>query len=160
MQFTDGFTEKSYFAIVKQAIIGIYESLGQFRSENGFDFFYDDTEEVNASASIGKTGKDCVTINVQTLISIFNYSKSVFSNPMLFEEIGDSRVEKGGMVHGRYSVENCQLLFSGTPSNPIREKMSTLVAIIMLRFIATHELGHLYNGHLKLIEEYFGIVQS
>lgn len=159
-RFSSGFTETSYFAIFMKSIKGIYGSLKDYSAQSGLEFVYVDDERISASAYQNSHGQDCLEINTATMAYTFAYMKTALSSSMIFSEIGDCKNENGAIVAGWFEKEKLRLLFNGTPKDAKRDEFATLLSLMMLRFIATHELGHLYNGHISLLNKEMGINSS
>lgn len=156
MLFNEGYSENSYFRIMQIICEEIYSSSITSDKKRELDFYYDEDLSFNACAySNGKI--DYMNMNVGTLIEIFSYMKTAFSNPSCFCFLGDVTKEKGKNVRAFFEPHKRQLIFSGIPIDDDREHLSTIASLMALRFIYGHELGHLYNGHTEYIRTLYSV---
>lgn len=145
--FKDGFTEKSYLNVCKQIVLKYYKD----RIGQDIDFYYSDKNEINAWTSLGENGEDIVVINVKTVVDLFALMKTAFSQKEIFVEIGDVSNETNKFIIGFFTYYNKQIIYNGTPQNELRENMALYAAIFAIRFIFTHEMGHIMNGHTRYL---------
>lgn len=74
-EFNSGFTERSYYNIVKLFVEGIY---GNSFGLDKFEFNFRDDNEVNAHAEY-KNGYDFLSINTGTITEMFALVKTAFA---------------------------------------------------------------------------------
>ena len=158
--FSDGFTDKSYFSMVKLMAEGLYSDTKVDKPLAGFAFRYFEDESVNASAYTGVLGQDCLDMNVGTLSFFFSYMKTAMADDSVLKEIGNPDVETNRIIGGGYDKNKRALLFSGTPIDPKRDSMSLFLSTLAIRFIITHEFGHLFNGHSDFIKKLYAIPKN
>ncbi|MGO5020896.1 hypothetical protein ACTQ32_13190 [Roseburia faecis] len=150
--FSEGFTSRSYFNICKQIVCGSYKE--QVEKYN-FSFNFSDENEMNAWTSLLDNGSDYLVVNVGTLIELFSLTKTTFGQKDCFESIGIAKNENNSGVKGFFDEKNCNLYFTGTPKDSVRERASTCAALFAFRFIGTHELGHILNGHTSYLKKMY-----
>lgn len=150
--FSEGFTSKSYFNICKQIVCGSYKEQVE-RYNISFDFCVEN--EMNAWTSLLDDGSDYLVVNVGTLIELFSLTKTTFCQKDCFENIGIAKNENNTGVKGSFDEKNCNLYFTGTPKDSLRETASTYVALLAFSFIGKHELGHILNGHTAYLNKMY-----
>ena len=158
--FDDGFTELSYFNILKQIVERVYSDAKIDKPLGGLVFRYKVDESINACAYINSLGQDCLDLNVGTVSFYFAYMKSVMSDKEVFKEFGSPNVESGGIVTGVYEPRKRAIFFTGEPKDPIRNSLSNLLSLIALRFVVAHEFGHLFNGHCDLLNTLYAVPKA
>ena len=155
--FNTGFTNKSYFHIIKSIVEGIYERNFDIRK---FDFNFRDDSSINACADYDKQGNyDILKINTGTIIEIVALMKTAFAQRKILSNFGNANEEKNAIYTGEYVYRNNkhELIFStqNTIVDPCREQLSFYVALIAIRFVFTHEVGHIVNGHTRLMNDLY-----
>lgn len=155
--FNTGFTNKSYFHIIKSIVEGIYERNFDIRK---FDFNFRDDSSINACADYDKQGNyDILKINTGTIIEIVALMKTAFAQRNILSNFGNANEEKNAIYTGEYVYRNNkhELIFStqNTIVDPCREQLSFYVALIAIRFVFTHEVGHIVNGHTRLMNDLY-----
>lgn len=151
--FSTDFTDRSYFNIVKTIVEGIYAH--NFDLKN-FQFYFCADNEVNAKAHYDKENNyDFLTLNTGTIIEIVTLLKTAFAQKNILRKFGKPDKEQNMIYKGKYIFENNkhELIFSArnTIIDPCREELSLYAALLALRFISTHEIGHIVNGHTRLL---------
>lgn len=150
--FNTGFTEKSYFNLCKQIILRIYEDR---TGKDCISFKFCNERMINAWTSLLDNGKDRLVINTGMITDIFSLMKTAFSQTDIFENIGDSKKENNIIIDGYFNEKDFSIRFSGTPNDQLREEISTYAALFALRFVLTHELGHILNGHTAYLKKIY-----
>lgn len=150
--FNSGFTDKSYLNLCKQIVMEIYaDRMGK----KDISFYFYNKKTINAWTSLLDNGKNCIVINTGMVCSIFALMKTAFSQTDCFENIGDSQEEKNNIIYGKFSDEKLSVNFTGTPNDRLRESISTYASMFAIRFIITHELGHIFNGHTAYLKKMY-----
>lgn len=151
--FDSGFTDRSYFNIFKQIVVGIYRDA----TEDGkLNFKYRDAKEINAFADYnGVLGEDILVVNVDTVVEIFAMMKTAYAQNDILDKIAFSMKEKNKIIDGKFIPYNCSIMYDGESVNPVRNLLAEYTALMALRFIASHELGHILNGHTKLMNSMY-----
>lgn len=154
-EFNSGFTERSYYNIVKLFVEGIY---GNSFGLDKFEFNFRDDNEVNAHAEY-KNGYDFLSINTGTITEMFALVKTAFAQNDILCEFGNASNEKNSKYIGEHVFEDRKYQIRFKTSFPImdpcREQLSTFVALMTIRFIVGHEIGHIVNGHTRLLDELY-----
>lgn len=155
--FNSGFTDLSYFNIVKTIVEGVYERDFDLHKLE-FNFHVDDS--VNACADYDKRGDyDLLKINTGTIIEIVAWMKTAFAQRNILCNLGNANEEKNVIYTGKYIFKDNkhELIFCAqdTIVNPCREKLSLYAALIAIRFVFTHEVGHIVNGHTRLMYDMY-----
>lgn len=145
--FNEGFTDNSYLNICKQMVLGIYKD----RTGQDINFYYSDEDEVNAWADLDKDENDLLVINAKTVVEFFAIMKTAFSQKEIFPEIGDISNETNSFIEGVFTYFDKQIRYSNTPHDVIRDTMANYAALFSIRFIFTHELGHIMSGHTRYL---------
>jgi len=161
--FNDGFTELSYLNICKKITEGIYENAIHSPSNKnpnyqtkGLKFNFVNESSVNAMARI--TGEyDEIFINTGTVTEIIAWIFSAFSNPAMYSFIGKTSSENNMEVLAKYDHPTKAIHLTGTPKDKTRYSVAFSTALLGIRFICMHELGHLLNGHAYLIKDLYGV---
>lgn len=90
--FNTGFTNKSYFHIIKSIVEGVYERNFDIRK---FDFNFRDDSSINACADYDKQGNyDILKINTGTIIEIVALMKTAFAQRNILSNFGNANEEK------------------------------------------------------------------
>lgn len=152
MLFNDGYTELSYFRVLQTICEGLYEtSYVTHGGDKTLDYNYSDDMTFNACAAC-KGKDDYIEMNVGTLATVFAYMKNAFSSPDCMKFVGNPEKEIRANITCGFDSVNKRLLFSGEPRDVVRSELSTYASLMMLRYIYSHELGHLLNGHVKYVD--------
>ncbi len=160
--FYNGFTELSFFNLNKKAAEEIYKKFDeQFNVKKNinydFKFIYFNDDSVNASVD-HDDNTDYVYVNVGTVGKIYATFYSLFTNSKVFPEIGDVKKEFATInVDFKFDNEKKQLLFTGAPNCPVRRSVADFLSLVALRYVTTHELGHIFNGHAEYLNEKTGL---
>ncbi len=158
--FSEGFTDKSYFAMIKLMAEGLYSDAKVDKPLAGLAFRYKEDDYVNASAYTSAMGQDCLDINVGTLSFYYSYMKTAMADNSVLKEVGNPEVETNQIIGGGYDPKKRALLFTGMPQDEERESMSLFLANLAIRFIITHEMGHLFNGHCDFLKKLYAVPKS
>ena len=155
--FNTGFTNKSYFHIIKSIVEGIYERNFDIRK---FDFNFRDDSSINACADYDKQGNyDILKIITGTIIEIVALMKTAFAQRNILSNFGNANEEKNAIYTGEYVYRNNkhELIFrtQNTIVDSCREQLSFYVALMAIRFVFTHEVGHIVNGHTRLMNDLY-----
>lgn len=151
--FQDGFTEFSYFNICKKITYNFYN---ERMDDKNLNLFYSDDEELNACACVDKNNNDYLIINAGTFVEVFALMKTAFSQKDLFYEIGDSSIETNNIIFGEYDEELKQVSYTGKPKDEYRDFISNYCCFnFVLKFIALHEMGHIVDGHTRLLNKLY-----
>lgn len=155
--FNTGFTDKSYFNIVKTMVEGIYERNFDLKK---LEFNFRDDSRVNACADYDKKSDyDCLTINTGTIIEIVALIKTAFAQRNILCRFGNSNRERNAIYTGEHIFRNNkhELIFRTQDAivDSCREKLSFYVAMLAIRFIFAHEVGHIVNGHTRLMDDLY-----
>jgi len=161
MVFRDGFTD-SFLNSYKSLAEALYSDTAE-KSLNidkkyktkGLDFAYIKDESINAKVWISRN-MDTMCINTGTISQLYAWFYSVFSDPAMFNEIGNASVEDSSKVDGSFDVSKMQIQFTGEPKDKVRWTVANITAMLAIRFIVAHELGHLMNGHVFLLKSLYG----
>lgn len=149
--FDEGFTERSYLNICKQIAVGLYKNI----TWQDLNFNFSDENEINAWASLDEYERDKLVINVKTVVDVFALMKTVFSQKELYIKIGNISKENNNIIVGMFNKSNKQIIYTADPQDEVRKIISDYAAIIAIRFILTHELGHIMNGHTKYLNSLY-----
>lgn len=155
--FNTGFTDKSYFNIVKTMIEGIYG--GNFDLKKlKFNFYI--SSDMNACTSYNKKGDyDSLEINTGAIIEIVALIKTAFAQRNILCKFGNSNEERNAICTGEYIFRNNkhELIFNMHDDivDSCRKTLSFYVALLAIRFIFTHEVGHITNGHTRLMYDLY-----
>lgn len=155
MEFTDGYSNLSYLNITKQICNSLYETANK-NSNSKLNFYYDSDNTFNAYTCTKGTD-DYMCINVGTILDAFAHIKSAFSSSSFLLNFGNPNVEKNKQILGKFDITKRQLLFTGDPIDPIRQSLSFYTALMMIRYIYSHELGHILNGHTSYISTLYAV---
>ena len=155
--FNTGFTDKSYFNIVKTMVEGIYERNFDLKK---LEFNFRDDSRVNACADYDKKGDyDFLTINTGTIIEIVALIKTAFAQRNILCRFGNSNEERNAIYTGKHIFRNNkhELIFRTQHAivDSCRENLSLYVAMLAIRFIFAHEVGHIVNGHTRLMDDLY-----
>ena len=155
--FNTGFTDSSYFNVVKTMVEGIYERNFDLKK---LEFNFCDDSSVNACAYYDKKGDyDFLTINTGTIIEIVALIKTAFAQRNILCRFGNSNEERNAIYTGKHIFRNNkhELIFSMQDAivDSCRENLSFYVAMLAIRFIFTHEVGHIVNGHTRLMYDLY-----
>lgn len=155
--FNTGFTNKSYFSIIKSIVEGIYENNFDLRK---FEFYFRDDSSVNACADYDKQSDyDILKVNTGTIIEIIALMKTAFAQRNILCNFGNANEEKNAIYIGKHIYRNNkhELIFStqNTIVDPCRENLSFYVALMAMRFVFAHEVGHIVNGHTRLMKDMY-----
>lgn len=102
--FNTGFTNKSYFHIIKSIVEGVYERNFDIRK---FDFNFRDDSSINACADYDKQGNyDILKINTGTIIEIVALMKTAFAQRNILSNFGNANEEKNAIYTGEYVYRN------------------------------------------------------
>lgn len=160
-EFNSGFTQYSYFNILMTAGRAVYDTavdnaINSKNNTKGLDFAYVEDESINAFVCFdSSTGYDYMRINTGAVIEIFAYFKSAFCNKNVFRSKGDISKENENVVHGKFQSSSYSILYTGEPQSDERRQLSEYASLFTLRFIFTHELGHLLNGHSHYLTSFY-----
>lgn len=146
--FNEGFTETSYLNICKQMVLGVYKD----RTGEDINFYYSDEDEINAWASLDRDEKDLLVINAKTVVDFFALMKTAFSQKKLFKNVGNSLEENDCFIEGEFDFQEKQIRYTNMPKNEERDTIANYAALFAIRFIFTHELGHILNGHTRYLD--------
>ena len=158
--FNSGFSDKSFLNLVKTMSEGLYNDAISAPSNmhkvntDGLSFNYVNNNSVNACVWL-ENNIDFIHINTGTIVEMFAYFSSVFSDPTMFPNIGDITNERGYIVSGHFDQTTCQILYTGEPQNNERRLLSNYTSMMACRYIFCHELGHLLNGHCHLLKSLY-----
>jgi len=155
MEFTDGYSNLSYLNITKQICNSLYETANK-NGNSKLNFYYDSDNTFNAYTRT-KGADDYMCINVGTILDAFAHIKSAFSSSSFLLNFGNPNVEKNKQVLGKFDITKRQLLFTGDPIDPIRQSLSSYTALMMIRYIYSHELGHILNGHTSYVSTLYAV---
>lgn len=155
MQFTDGYSNRSYLNISKQICTSLYETVKR-TNKSKLNFYYDSDIYFNAQ-TYTKGTEDYLCMYVGTILNAFAYIKSAFSTSSFLLNFGNPNAEKNNQITGKFDIAKKQLLFTGDPADPIRQELSTYTSFMMIRYIYGHELGHLFNGHTAYVSSLYAI---
>lgn len=155
--FNTDFTNNSYFNIIKSIVEGIYGGIFDLQK---FEFNFHIDDSVNGSADYDKNGNyDFLEINTGTIIHVVAWVKTAFAQKNILCNFGNANEEKNVVYTGKYTFENNkhELIFSAQDKivDSCREKLSSFVALMAIRFIVTHEIGHIVNGHTRLMRDMY-----
>lgn len=162
-EFKSGFTEFSYFNILMDMGMNLYDdainnSINLKNNTKGLDFAYIEDEGINANVWFDpKTGYDHMRINTGTITEIFSYFKSAFCNKSVFCNIGDISKENNDIVKGKFDSLSYSTFYTGEPQDTVRRQISDYASLFALRFVFAHELGHLLNGHSYYLGSLYAI---
>lgn len=159
--FNSGFTELSFFNLHKKATEGIYKKYSQISIKShkkyDFKFLYYDSKSFNASVD-HKDNTDYLYINVGTVGTIYATFYSLFSSPKFFPNIGDIDKELlARKIDFVFNSDKKQLGYTGIPICSVRRRVAEYVSLLALIFIASHELGHIFNGHAEYMNKKLGL---
>lgn len=160
-EFNSGFTQNSYFNILMTGCKVVYDnavnnSINSKNNTKGLDFAYVEDENINALVYFdSSTGYDYMRINTGAIIEIFAYFKSAFCNKNVFSSNGDILKENENVVQGKFETSSYSILYTGEPQSDERRLLSDYASLFTLRFIFTHELGHLLNGHSYYLTSFY-----
>lgn len=155
--FNTGFTDLSYFNIVKTIVEEVY---GRDFDLHKLEFNFHVDNRVNACADYDKRGDyDFLKINTGTIIEIVARMKTAFAQRNILCNFGNANGEKNVIYTGKHIFKDNkhELIFSAqdTIVNPCRENLSFFAALIAIRFVFTHEVGHIVNGHTRLMYDMY-----
>ena len=155
--FNTGFTDKSYFNLIKSIVEGIYKSNYDLKK---LEFNFHDDSSVNACADYDEKGDyDFLTINTGTIAEIVAKIKTAFAQRNILCNFGSANEEKNAIYTGEHIFRNNkhEIVFSTHDAivDPCREKLSFYVALLAIRFIFAHEVGHIVNGHTRLMNDLY-----
>lgn len=155
MEFTDGYSNLSYLNITKQLCNELYENTNT-NKKSKLSFYYDSDTFFNAY-TYTKGTNDYMCMYVGTILNAFAHIKSVFCSSSFLLNFGNPNFEKNNHVSGKFDITQKQLLFTADPIDPIRQELSTYTALMMIRYIYGHELGHILNGHTSYISNLYAV---
>lgn len=122
----------------------------------GLKFSFLNNESVNASASI-MSSYDYMLLNVGTITRLFEYFFSAFSSKVMFPHIGVPHIEHGIEIKSQFDFKKKQILFTDMPKDEARKTVAEYTTLFVIRYIIAHELGHLLNGHLYLVNSLYSV---
>jgi hypothetical protein len=114
-------------------------------------FDYIENLELNALA-FEADDHDFVGVYVGTVVTIYAFFSSLLAYPRLLMSIGNPLAEEEWKS---YTVDP-KLLFR-QPKDVARRSFAHQIATIAIDFLFAHEIGHLMNGHVKLLRTRQGI---
>lgn len=155
--FKTGFTNESYFNIIKSIVEGIYAE--NFDARN-FEFSFQDDNSINAYASYDKQGDyDILRINTGTIIELVALMKTAFAQRNILSDFGNANEEKNAIYIGKhvFRKNKHELIFCtrNTIVDACREELSLYVALLAIYFVFLHEVGHIVNGHTRLMNDLY-----
>ncbi len=162
-EFNSGFTEFSYFNILMSIGQNLYDKvindiMNLKNNTKGLNFAYIEDKEINAFVYFNSsTEYDYMRINTGTVTEIFAYFKSAFCNKQVFCNKGDISKENDNVVQGRFESSSYSIWYTGEPQSDARRQLSDYASLFALRFILTHELGHLLNGHSYYLSSLYAV---
>lgn len=155
--FNTGFTQNSFLNLGKSFIENFYKNAVNAPSNQnhkyktkGFQFNYIEDASINACVMI-KNNYDHMWVNTGTVVDIFAYFSSVFSDSTMFPTIGDVKKEQNIIINGIFDNKTCQILYNSEPQTDERRIIGNFAALLAYRYVLCHELGHLLNGHSYLL---------
>jgi hypothetical protein len=92
-------------------------------------------------------GHDFVGLYAGTIITIYRFFASLLAYPRLLMSIGNPLTEVEWISH----TDDPKLIVSRIPKDQARRSFAHLLATLAIDFLFAHEIGHLMNGHVKLI---------
>lgn len=142
--FSTRFSFHPYFNIIKGFTDLFYKcAISNPSNKNtkyqtkGLNFHFSNDDRINACAFI-QDNFDNIVVNTGTVSALYRYFFSAFSSNEIFLNIGNVSDED-------------------PLCNPARRTMAEYVSFFAMIYIVTHELGHLLDGHLHLINNLYGV---
>ena len=114
-------------------------------------FDYVENTLVNAFA-FESDNHDFVGVYVGTIVTIYSFFSALLANPNLLLSIGNPLEEE----EWKTDTFDPKQLFR-QPKSIERRSFAHLIATIAIDFLFAHEVGHLMNGHVKLLRSRKGI---
>ena len=108
-------------------------------------FDYIENWDVNALA-FESDNHDFVGVYVGAIVTIYGFFGSLLAYPRFLMSIGNPLAEE----EWKSDIVDPKQLFR-QPKDPARRSFAHLIATIAIVFLFAHEIGHLMNGHVKLL---------
>ena len=161
--FDSGFTKLSFLNLCKEMTREVYNTAikksiktNKKYITKGLNFKYIIDKDVNACAWI-ENSYDNIYINTGTLLEIYLLFYNAFSNNEVFVNIGNAANENNSDIIGNFNIKTKQLEFNAQPKDEKRLLAAQYVSLFAIRYIISHELGHLLNGHCYLWDEEYNL---
>lgn len=147
------YTESSFLEINKKYIEATY--VNHIKNKNRYlEFNYIYNDDIQAEIEFDKN-VDKMSMCVGGLIKFYSYFYTLFSQKDLLTNIGNNSMELGNVVCGKYDFNLNQVIFSGEPQNSERRSIANFVSMICCQIVLMHELGHVLNGHTRLLDNLY-----
>lgn len=159
--FNTGFSELSFFNHYKNITYNLYnEALSKDHNikpeyKIGCKFFYDTDKRLNARAT-HKGNMDIIFMNVGALGNIYECFYTLFNNKNVFPNIGDPKTATSKKCKFFFDENKKRLAFLNGPIDILRRDVAGFLALLAIRFIIAHEVGHHLNGHVMYLKEKTG----
>jgi len=114
-------------------------------------FDYVENLELNAFA-FESENHEFVGVYVGTIVTIYSFFGSLLAYPRLLMSVGDPLAEE----EWKSDTFDPKQLYR-QPKNLARRSFAHLMASIAIDFLFAHEIGHLMNGHVKLLRMRKGV---
>lgn len=112
-------------------------------------------------------GKSIINIPVGCAMQLYHHSLLIMGREELLSDVGYEEP-----FIGRYRIDTfiepeiCeynssykQIAFYAGPDNPERRKVAELITLFGMEFLMFHELGHHLGGHIRYLQERFGLTE-
>lgn len=147
------YTENSFLEINKKYIEATYANhMKNNKRHLEFNYIYDN--DIQAEIEFEKN-VDKMSMFVGGLIKFYSYFYTLFSQKKFLCTIGNSSMELGNIVFGKYDFSLNHVVFSGEPQDSVRRSIANLAAMICCQIVLMHEMGHVLNGHTRLLDNLY-----
>ncbi|QXX75764.1 hypothetical protein [Methylovirgula sp. HY1] len=130
----------------------------EYVEADSFAFGFAEHRAFNAFAH--RTSKDIICLYSTPLRVLWSFFNAMMDNRQIFPWVDDVEVlggtapaPKGDLFFLR---ETLPLDAAGAPFNPIRPRLARALFDVAADFLLLHELGHLRNGHVALLQQRAG----